>query len=249
MARVQYGGGVTALKGSIVGNTFQSNPSGAIVRARSGTGKKGTAKQMLSRQVVVNYNSLWQQLLLGYQMEWNDYAASHTRTNPFGETKAITGANWHQSINFNLQSFGNAYVNVPPAYTLPPAVTAYTLVLTATTISIVFDTSFSPTNSGLIIWVTAPTSRVSTSLRSQFRTCTLTVASPFTTIDITSDWNLATGLDYASLPSGSRFKIGCMVQTCEQTSGLCSPGLLTISEIAITSGIGSMRIGTTFIVS
>lgn len=249
MARVQLGGLITDIKGSVAGWTFHANSSGLIVRSRSGTGKSGTPKQFLARQTPNEYASLWQALTLTEQASWNTFAAAHTRTTPFGTTKTITGYNWFQSINWNLLSVGSSFITSAPSYTAAVAVTSYTLSFTATTITLTFGSSYNPANSGILVWTTSPLTRVSASLRSSFRSTLISTATPFTSIDITSAWESTHGLTWSTVAAFAVFNIGTMVQSIEKTSGIASTGLIVVSRVSgLSYGIGSMRIGSTFIV-
>lgn len=250
MARVQLGALVTGLKGSLLGWTFHSNSSGLIARARSGTGKSGTGKQFVARQVPNEYAALWAALSLMDQASWNTYAGLHTRTTPFGTVNTLTGFNWFQSINWNLLSVGSSFVSSPPAYVPAVAVETYTLVFTATSITIVFGSSYDPANSSILIWTTQPVTRVSTSLRSSFRSTAISGAYPFTSIDITSDWESTHGLVWADTAAFAVFNIGCMIQSIENSSGIASPGLIVVSRVSgLSYGIGAMRVGSTFVIT
>jgi hypothetical protein len=250
MARVQYGAMVTALTGSVNGWTFQNNRSGAIVRARSGTHKAATSKSSLSRQIVVKYNALWQALTVGQQISWNDFASTYTHVNTFGATTTVSGANWHQLINYNRESLGLSYYSTPPAHTLPPAVAAFTVTLTNISIVLNWAAPYNPTNSGLIIRVTNPITQLSTSLRGQWRVAEILPSATRLTLDITAAWESATGLSWIQTSTLQKFKIGVMIQTVEQTSGIASAGLIVVAPATLLPcGIGCMQIGSTFIIT
>lgn len=249
MARVQYGALVTGLSGSIGGITFQNNASGSIARLKSGTPKNPTVNQSIAQQNITKYISLWQQLTLAEKTAWNNYAVLWTKTDEFGNVKTLTGLNWFQSVNYNLELVGSAITNTPPVHTLPTGVPSYTLTLSATSAIITFSPAFNPTNQALIIRATPPLSRSSTSTRQDMRLIKVLTAGPYSTIDITADWEAYFGLIWADIQAPFCYTIAVSIQTIEKTSGIASSGVLAISQNSLNNiGVGYMIVGSTNIV-
>ena len=70
-----------------------------------------------------------------------------------------------------------------------------------------------------------------------------------TSFDITEAWNLATGLDYASLTSSSKFNLNILAFAINKTSFVSGIAQSTTGSIDTTGvGIGFGTIGGTFLI-
>lgn len=247
MARVQYGSIITDIKGSIGGITYQKNRSGQIARLRSGTFKSSTPKQTISQSNHITILSAWSQLTLAEKDLWNLFAIANTKINRFGEVKTLTGLNWFESINQNRMLFGLSFLLTPPVYSLPTAPPAYSLVLSPTVITVEFSPAFNPVGTGLKIWTTPPLSRVTNSLRSQYRLTTILDTPPYGLIDLTADWQTTHSIPYPPSSSTYCFTIGVQIQSCLLSNGICSSGVDTINGNGLPiNGIGFWIVGSTF---
>jgi len=267
MARVEFGSGVTDIKGSIGGCTFQHNRSGAIVRSRPKVRKKSTQKQQRSHLDQNIYLAHWQLLDLAERQLWNDYADVWEREDMFGNLRRLTGLNWFTSINRYRVLVGVAIDREPPPHVLPVSVPPFALCITDTDITINFGTPFNPPNTSLIIRSTSPYKRVSNSIASNLRETLIQTSPPWTEINLTSSWEGTHDLSFPPSVPPYGFFIGISIQTVENTSGIASSALFAngeilqsdvgINEMVIQctfvvrpiSGILFMQIGTTFIVS
>lgn len=249
MAIVEFAAPITSIKGSIGGWTFQANNSGNIIRLKGTRAKSITAKQTLAQQNFFEFVQKWQTLTFAEKLLWDAYGVANTKENKFGITKTLTGMNWYQSINSNLQLMGEPLVTSPPAHILPPAVAAYNLTFDATKIEITFGAPFSPANSQLLIWATYPTTQTTNLKRQALKQIVVLDSAPYTTIDITSAWETAVGMSYPPPGTTPCYSIASLVQTIEKTSGIASPGLADVTNTNLgAGGIGVMIIGSTFIV-
>lgn len=238
------------MTGSIGGFTFQKNRSGPIIRLRPSGQKKvsdlQTQKQALHTTMLAN----WQNLSQANKTLWNSFASLHTKTNSFGQTKTLTGLNWFESINQNLQYISQPTISVPPVYTLPTAPGNFVFILSLTELKLKFMPHFNPANESLLIRATAPLSVSSHTLQKDFRLISVRNTAPYTTIDLKTDWQNYFNIPYPPASSTDCFNIAVMVQTVEKTSGLVSVGVINLARIEEKNyGIGFMQIGTTFIVS
>lgn len=250
MARITYTGLVASIDGSIGGLTFQNNHSGSIVRTRPIKSKKTSLYQQSSIQSHILFLHDWQNLNSDQQGLWNDYAELYTKTNKFGVVKHLTGANWFESINYNLLKAGSAFVNVPPIHTLPSSVFSYYLSIQENGIFIIFNSVFSPANSVLYIWCTAPFISTNGNLYSQLRLIKVISSFPVTVIDITSDFNSYFNFSDILLNSDSVFYIHSLLQLVEKTSGLAGAGLSSSFKFnSFEQGIGYWIINRDFIVT
>ena len=141
MARIQFGALITEITGSIGGFTFQKNRSGSIVRLRPSGTKKVSEKQSVQRAKHLSFLSLWQNLTFLQKSSWNDFAVLHPKINSFGQEKVLSGLNWFESVNQNLQAIGQSIVSVPPVYALPTAPENYVFIVSATEFKIIFQPS------------------------------------------------------------------------------------------------------------
>lgn len=125
MARIEYGGGVTAITGSMGGSVFQRNGSGFIIRAKGTTRQSRTDNQRNQLALFQSMRNQW--LLLSYQnrVDWQTFANDHPRTDQYGRTKFINGITWFSSITFMRMQMGEIFSPTPPTYELPSAVPSY----------------------------------------------------------------------------------------------------------------------------
>jgi len=249
MAKVRYGATVTGITGSIGGWTFSSNRSGNIIRTRGFPSKSSTQKQTTSHQAFISLLNQWQTVSFANKTLWDAFALANTKTTKFGDVRTLTGLNWYQSINSFYVLLGQAVIDAPPAHVLPPAVQAFNVSINATSIKIFFTPDFNPANSGLIIESTPLLTRVTSSVRSNFRFTKIITAGPVGTIDLTSDWETAHNISYPPGASPTNGQIFIMIRTIEKTSGIASTGLIN-SDSFVTGeeGIGFWAIGGDFIV-
>ena len=122
MARVTYGSGITELAGSIGGVTYQKNASGNIAKLRSNPVVNPTSRQAVYQQQMAMLVTFWPTLSQANKDAWNDLAAAHLHTTPWGESKKISGYQWFLSCNiYRLKEFstirtipGNWLIISPP---------------------------------------------------------------------------------------------------------------------------------------
>lgn len=233
MARVQYGGGVTAFAGSIAGNTFQRNPSGEISRARSRSTRAITYKQSVQQLRQFAELVAWRELSTGQQTTWNGFASVHPRINIFGQEKILTGFNWFSLINQNLALQGEATIDDPPTYEEPVPVEDASASFPLGDLHVLGNFPSSPANTSLVIFTTPPLQRTSAQFR-QFIRFTKIVTSPSADFDedITSEWQAAHGISWP-LSSPFNVAIGTAVYSIHQSSGVNSAAIFAIAQ---TSG-------------
>jgi hypothetical protein len=247
MARIQLGGIITSISGSIGGFTFQRNRSGNIVRLRGGTFKASTIKQTQSQSNHTTLIAQWQGLSLAEKDLWNIFALTYTKIDKFGNTKTLTGINWFMSINANRVCFGYSILLTPPIYALPVAPGVYDFTASASTLIVDFNPVFSPVGTGIKIWTTPPLTTITSSLQSQYRLTSCIESSSYDVLDITADWVTTHNIPYPPSSQTYCFTIGVLIQTCLISNGICSAGLSNISATGLPiTGIGFWIIGDTF---
>ena len=250
MARVQYGGLVTGLMGSIGGTTFQKNFSGAIARSRSGTNNSSTSKQTQSH--INHFYWLAQFIMLSNTNKnlWYVYGQTYTKINKFGETKKLTGLNWYESINYNLTLINKPAVSAPPTHLLPLTPPRFTTDIQPDYMKINLLSPWNFTTNPVIFWCSLPTKRtrkvVNRIRKFMFSKYTETVQ----VIEFTADYMNATGLPALGNGQFPNNNISICIQSIHPTSGIASPMLCEVAQaLPFTEGIGYFNIEGTFVVS
>ena len=121
MARVTYGSGITELAGSIGGVTYQKNASGNIAKLRSNPVVNPTSRQAVHQNNMARLVASWATISQADKDLWNDLAAAHLHTTPWGESKKLSGYQWFISANLirlklytGARSYPNPWVVYPP---------------------------------------------------------------------------------------------------------------------------------------
>jgi len=121
MARVTYGSGVTELAGSIGGVTYQKNASGNIAKLRSNPTVNPTPLQAGYQQQMAMLVASWPRLSQADKDAWNDLAAAHLHTTPWGESKKLSGYQWFLSCNLtHLKHYATVIQTPIEWYFYPP---------------------------------------------------------------------------------------------------------------------------------
>ena len=123
MALVQFGGGITAMSGSIAGNTFARNRSGAYVRNRTKPVNPNTLAQGQVRSALAMLVERWAEILTAPQRTaWNLYASNVTMKNKLGINIKLTGFNHYVRSNSIHGRLGQAIVDDGPVvFEIPEA--------------------------------------------------------------------------------------------------------------------------------
>jgi hypothetical protein len=120
-ALVQFGGGVSQIRGSINGTVFSRNRSGAIARGRTKPVNPVTQRQSEVRAAFGQASSSWGSLTAADVADWEAYAALVTRINGLGETYTPKGRQIFMEISQNLQITGQTPRTKPSAFTDVPS--------------------------------------------------------------------------------------------------------------------------------
>ena len=239
MARITYTLG--ELVGSIGDLTFQRNNAGTIIRLRPKQKKSSTSKQTTAHIKHIQWLYEWQQLTQEERDLWNTYSATWTKVNKFGQTKTLTGQNWFESANYYRADLGESILTAPPVHDLPQAPPDYDINITADTISLTFNEAHDYVVSPVIVWVSAPTKRNTSSLNQTRRIALIIQAAPANPLDITSEWEAATGMTWDPENIFPTSNIFVFLQSIRRSAGIGST-LLTknTNTIEITSSESSI---------
>ena len=244
MARVQFGGGVTSIVGSIGGNTFQSNRSGTIIRTRGFSNRSQTSKQNTASNNYQYFLYEWSKLTLLEKQSWDTLALAHTKINKFGQTKTLTGLNWFVSVNYMRLLCMLPLFATAPVYATPSAVPTYTVNISLSKMRLLINTPQTITDNYAIINATPPINKTTTSFAKNLKYIMTIKSDYWNNIDLTSDWEKATGYTWPPSTNINSFQIGIMIQSININSGITSAGSKFISTML--GGIGYMEIESTF---
>lgn len=154
MARVQLGGGVTAIAGRVGGSIFQRGRAGQQMKAGQFTKNRVTHGKGTSRSVLASVSQYWRTLDTTRKTGWNALASGLTRVNSFGVSYVPSGFQIFCECNLNLQKCGiPSLLNTAPA---PPTLPTFNSIsadldITAPEFLIDWNTSGSLTDYELII--------------------------------------------------------------------------------------------------
>lgn len=150
MALIKFGGGITEMRGSMAGNVYSRNKSGAYIRARTTPVNPQSAQQTIVRAVMAALTVRWSQTLTAAQRTaWNLYGASVAMTNKLGESIFLSGFNhyirsnaWLERVNFTQVDAG------PVVFEIPDADPTFAITASEATqaISFTFDTALAWAN-------------------------------------------------------------------------------------------------------
>lgn len=250
MARVVYGLGITAIKGSVGSVTFQENRSGSILRSRPRAYKRYHSKQSESIQNFYALKPLWQKLTQANIDLWNAFGAAFDKTSFFGSVKTLSGINWFCTVNYYRSLFGLSVLDTPPTYESGISIPAFTFLVKRDCLVLDFDTSWGTVADNLLIYTSYPVSNKIAYTRSPLRLTKIVPAGPFVSYDLTDLWETAHSLSFPPGQVHPQFYISIALRTSKNVSCIMGPGAFGITRFDdVLGGIGSMIIGSTFVVA
>lgn len=109
MASIRFGAGIVDARGSISGQTFSRNASGAYIRARVAGTNPRTEQQQQARQRFGAISSEWRALDVKQAQSWIDAAQTTLGryVNRLGEQAQYTGQQLYSKLNNVRALFGN----------------------------------------------------------------------------------------------------------------------------------------------
>lgn len=126
MAKVQFGGIVTGLRGKVGGSVFSFNKSGATYGVKTTAKKKGP-KKMVQANYMSQTAMEWRKMLNSDRLSFNAAASLYPQTNSLGQTYYLTGFQLYCKWSGNLSKISNA----PLGFYNDPALPDYNLNNTA----------------------------------------------------------------------------------------------------------------------
>ncbi len=232
MARILYGPLVTEVFGSIGGVTFQKNSSGSIIRSRPTLAHSSTPRQQQAHAYHQKYLLAWQDLTQANRDLWNTYATTWTKTNKFGQVKKLTGQNWFESVNYQLETGGQPFTSAPPPHDLPAEPPSFTLTANGTSLNLTTTSVYNNVRGRLSVWVSLPTRRNTLSLNQIRKKAGYIIPTIAIANNITSAWETATGLTWNPGLFFPDANIFVCLQNMRKSSGITSAYLC--SKINVT---------------
>jgi hypothetical protein len=149
MAQVRFGGGITAMSGSIAGNTFARNRFGFYVRARTKPVNPKSTGQSVMRAILAFLSEAWHDVLTPTQRTaWETYATAVTMKNRLGESINVTGFNMFIRTNSVVLQHTNAMIAPgPTSLSMYPSDAAFTISASAATQLLTINFTVFPTMS------------------------------------------------------------------------------------------------------
>lgn len=135
MALIKFGGGVTAMSGSIAGNTFARNRFGYYSRARTKPVNPKSTGQSVMRAILAFLSEAWHDVLTAPQRTaWETYAQAVSMKNRLGESINVTGFNMFIRSNTIILQHGNAMIAPgPTSLSMYPSDAAFVVTASAAT--------------------------------------------------------------------------------------------------------------------
>ncbi len=249
MALIQVGELFSNIKGSIGGTTFASNRSGITAKKRLVGKRLPNTKQAGALNTSVATTVAWNSLTSLQKDAFNDYALANTYTSRYGTVKLLTGYQWYKQLSQASFYFTGSQLTTPPAYSIPAALPTFTVSMNETNIVVEWSTPIDVESLYIYVYGSSPirgNARFQRGLYKLLDTRSLDLSTVF---DITEAWNVATGLDYASITPNAKFNLNILIYAIGATSfnsGIAQSATGTL--VAGGMGIGSMVVGSTFIV-
>lgn len=225
MARINYTGIVESITGKLGGTVFQKNLSGFIIRARGAVLKQRTTKQQNAIADLLFYLGQYQQATIEEKISWNEFAALHTRVNPYGRIVKLNGVNWFCSINKNRSLCGVGNTLTPPAYTLPDEMPTFTTILELDNFMCSYVGNVSNTSQFLLVYSTNVLKRNNTSFKRYLMYQEAIQLYNNNSFDLYTKWAQVHDLDLNNMVIDSNSCIGFRFVMCHRNTGLTGPVL------------------------
>lgn len=224
MARVTLSGLITDINGSVGGWTFQNSINGKYVRTRPMQTKRVLTHVPDIQLSPTQLKSFWETFTPTEQADWITFAAATAFTDIFGTPRILTGYQFAFTCIFRQAIMGSLTTGLAPFGFTPPAATpTLTLTANATTLDLADAGLYLNVNEIIWIFLSMPTSKITTSDRRIFRITALPGADFTTPIDLASAWETMTTLNYATQVASGSFYIQGFAFICNTAAGICSP--------------------------
>ena len=116
MAKVQFGGGISAMSGKLSGNVFARNKGGAYARNWVKPTNPATVSQQNQRNTLSLKSAAWRTLTDSQRDSWKSWADDNPVLDRLGASIVLTGAQGYTKININRDNATDgATQSTPPS--------------------------------------------------------------------------------------------------------------------------------------
>jgi hypothetical protein len=230
MARVTYGESITEYAGSIGGITYQKNRSGNIAKLRSNPTVNPSPYQSIYQTQFAMLVALWPTLSLPNKIDWDDHAAAHKHTTPWGAEKTLSGYQWFLLCNILRLHYHPAPILTPGAWVPPSPPEPFTIETSSTYIRAAWDPPDIFTH--MLGYISLPLRQSSLKLRrSLFFRGYKVVGSPVTNWDFTSFFETLANVTWADFYASANCHIIIRIMHGTITSGYFSSFTSAITKL------------------
>ena len=108
MAKIKFGGLVSAASGKLAGNVFARNKGGSYVRNWARPTNPQTTDQQAQRTKLANKSAAWRNLTDTQRDSWKTWADDNPVLDRLGNSIQLTGAQAYSRVNINRDTAGDA---------------------------------------------------------------------------------------------------------------------------------------------
>lgn len=101
MAKIQYGGGISAMSGKLAGNVYARNKGGAYTRNWVKPTNPATTAQQNQRNTLSLKSAAWRTLTDSQRDSWKSWAEDNPVLDRIGQSVTLSGAQGYTKININ----------------------------------------------------------------------------------------------------------------------------------------------------
>lgn len=204
MAKVNFGAGITDMRGKIGGTAFSRNKSGAYARAKVTGTNPSTVYQTTVRTLFNNVATAWRTLTDVQRQTFIDQAPSYSHVDVFGNTIQYSGQQLFMHLNVQRLNVGDALLTTCTPATDVEGITGglATVAIGAGTLEI-SDLSANVAGTKLVIEATAPMSAGVANAGTKYRSIVVNQTIVVGVADIKAAWEAKFGT-IATVPVGSK---------------------------------------------
>jgi len=115
MARIQYSGLVTGMKGKLGGSVLSGGKAGNIIRQNLSWGRNNSSRWFAVRARHGSLAGEWRGLTAAQRTQWEAAAVNFPFTDKFGSPYVASGFQVFMSLNRSRMEIGLAFLTTPPA--------------------------------------------------------------------------------------------------------------------------------------
>jgi hypothetical protein len=244
MSLIKWSGLVSEVVGKLNGSVFFRNRYGSVIRNNTTPINNHTPADEIIRAYIYYLSKHWKDLTEIQRAAWRTLATRVTLTNPFGDTYNPTGYNLYISNNMNLKCAGLAFIDDAPDHDSPHLFPAFSIIEDIPHSELLIDSA----TGGMYpdtYWIVFASAGISEGI--------LYAENKYRIIEVLSPSFPPLPNLFASYVSkfgvpGPNKRIFFKVKPVHYTSGFSGIETRNFCDVTNYPGLGSMAIGSTFIV-